>query len=106
MQGWIDLPAHFADGLQQLFHALGRKILRLHGNENAVRGRKSIDGQHSQRRHTVDEDVIIVVSNRFQILLQDGFPAHGIYQRDFHTGKGDVGGQQVNALRMRKDSIR
>ena len=30
LQGWIDLPAHFADGLQQLLHALGWKVLLQH----------------------------------------------------------------------------
>ena len=106
MQSGVDLPTHLTDGLQQLLHPLGRKILCLYGNENAVRSCQGVDGQHSQRRHTVDENVIIVSSNGFQILFQDGFPAQGVYQRYLHAGKGDVGGQQVNALRMRKDSVR
>ena len=38
-------------------------------------------------------------------MLQDGFPAHGVYQRDLHAGKGDIGRQQVDALFMMKDSV-
>ena len=46
----IDLPPYLGDGLQELFQTLGGKILRLHGNENAIRCRKRVDREHPQRQ--------------------------------------------------------
>ena len=39
-----------------------------------------------------------------QILPQNGFTAHGIYQGNLHAGELDVSGHQVNALRVVQDA--
>ena len=40
-----------------------------------------------------------------QVLPQNGLPAHGVYQRHFHAGELNVGGHQVNALRVVQDTL-
>ena len=44
-----------------------------------------IDGQHTQRRHTVQKNVIIILFDCIQVLPENGFPAHGIDQRNLQT---------------------
>lgn len=44
----IDLPPHFADGLQQLFQSFGGQILRLDGNQYPVGGCQCINREHTQ----------------------------------------------------------
>ena len=44
-----------------------------------------IDGQHTQRRHTVKKNVIIILFDCIQVLPENGFPAHGIDQCYLHT---------------------
>ena len=40
-----------------------------------------------------------------RVLPKDGLTAHGIHQRDLHAGELDVGGHQVNALRVVQDTL-
>ena len=47
----------------------------------------------------------ILSLERVQILPQDGLTAHGIHQGDLHTGELDVGGHQVNSLRVVQDTL-
>ena len=47
----------------------------------------------------------ILSLERVQILPQDGLSAHGIHQRDLHTGELDVSGHQVNAFRVVQDTL-
>ena len=41
--------------------------------------------QHTQRRHTVKKNVIIILFDCIQVLPENGFPAHGIDQRNLQT---------------------
>ena len=101
----VDLPPHFGDSLQKLFQTLGGKILRLHGNENTVRCRKRVDREHPQRRHTVDEDVIILAFYGVQILFENLFPRHGVHQRNLQTGQLDICRHEVHTLRMMQNAL-
>ena len=101
----IDLPPYLGDSLQELFQSFCRKILCLHGNENAVRCRKCVDREHPQRRHTVDEDVIIVTLYGVQILFKNLFARHGIHQRNLQTGQLDIRGHEVYPLRMMQNAL-
>ena len=61
---------------QELRHSLCRQILRLHGNDNAVRSRQCVKGNHTEGRHTIYEDIIVVVLYLAEIVLHHAFPAH------------------------------
>ena len=74
--------------------------MRLHRDDYAVCCRQRIDGQHPQRRHTVDDDAVVVLPIAGKHLLQDGFAAHCIHQRHLRSRQRDVSRQQVNSLRM------
>lgn len=78
----VELPLDAGDGSQKLLQSFGRKILRLHGDNHAVRSGQGIDGQHTEGRHTVDERIIVAVCYRGQILPQYRFTAHGVDQRN------------------------
>ena len=42
---------------------------------------------------------------RVQILPQDGFTAHSVYQRHLHAGQLDVSRHQVHAFRVVQDAL-
>ena len=78
----IELPLDAGDGSQKLFQPLCGEILRLHRDNHAVRSSQRVDRQHTERRHTVDECVVIAVCHRGQVLPQHRLAAHGVDQRD------------------------
>lgn len=57
----------------------------LHAYQHIVGSCQRIDGQHTQRRHTVKKNVIIILFDCIQVLPENGFPAHGIDQCYLHT---------------------
>ena len=81
----IDLPLDLVDGLKQLLQAFCRQIIGLHGNEYLVGSGQCIDRKHSEGRHTVQQDVVVLTFYRFQVLFENGLTAHGIHQRDLQT---------------------
>ena len=83
LQFGIDLSFDLVDGFEQLFQALCGKIRRLNRYQHIVGSCQRIDGQHTQGGHTVQKDEIIILFDRIQILTEDCFSAHGIYQRNF-----------------------
>ena len=101
----VDLPLHLIYGLEQLFQALGGQILRLNGDYDPVGGGQGVDREHTQGWLAVNQDMGILSLERVQILPQDGLTAHGIHQGDLHTGELDVGGHQVNPLRVVQDTL-
>ena len=101
----VELPFHAGDGSQKLFQPFGWKILRLHGDDHAVRRSQGVDGQHTEGRHTVDERVIVAVRYRGQILPQYRFTAHGVDQRDLQCRQLDIGGDKVDAGRVVQNAL-
>ena len=55
----VDLPSDFLHGLQKLFQAFCRQILRLHRNQGGVCRCQCIDGQHPKGRSAVQQNEII-----------------------------------------------
>ena len=94
----IDLPPHLGDGLQKLFQALCGKVLRLNGNQHAVRSCQRVDGQHTQRGHTIQKNIVVIFFDHIQVLFQNRFTAHGVDQRYLHARKLDVRGHEVYAF--------
>ena len=60
-QARIDVLPDLSNGLHQLGHSLCRKVLRLHGNDYAICRRQSIQSYHTERRHTVNQNVVVAV---------------------------------------------
>lgn len=81
----VDLPLDLVDGSKQLFQTLCRKVCCLNRYQHIVGSCQRIDGQHTQRRHTVKKNVIIILFDCIQVLPENGFPAHGIDQCYLHT---------------------
>ena len=101
----VELPLHAGDGSQKLLQPFGRKVLRLHRDDHAVRRSQGVDGQHTERRHTVDERVIVAVCHRRQVLPQYRFTAHGVDQRDLQCRQLDIGGDKVDAGRVVQNAL-
>ena len=101
----VELPLDAGDGSQKLFQPLCGEILRLNRNDHAVLRSQGVDGQHTQRRHTVDERVIVAVCHRRQVLPQHRFTAHGVDQRDLQCRQLDIGGDKVDAGLVVQDTL-
>ena len=101
----LNLPLHLVYSLEQLFQALGGQMLRLDGDYDPVGSSQGVDREHPQGGLAVNQDMGILSLERVQILPQDGLSAHGIHQRDLHTGELDVSGHQVNAFRVVQDTL-
>ena len=101
----VNLPLRLVYGLEQLFQALDGQILCLNGDYDPVGGCQRVDREHTQGGLAVNQDVGILSLERVQILPQDSLTAHGVHQGDLHAGELDVGGHQVNALRVVQDTF-
>ena len=96
----VDLPPYLLDSLQKLFQTLCGKVLRLHRNQGSVCRRQCVDGEHPQRGHTVQQDIIILPLCPLQHLFEHLFPVHAVHEGNFQPCQFDVGRNQVNALCM------
>ena len=47
----------------------------------------------------------ILPFHRVQVLPQNGFPAHGVHQGYLHARQRDVGGHEVDPLRVVQDAL-
>ena len=75
----VDLPLDLVDGSKQLFKTTAAgKVCCLNRYQHIVGSCQRIDGQHTQRRHTVKKNVIIILFDCIQVIPENGFPAHGI----------------------------
>ena len=59
---------------------------------------KCIDCHHPQRRHTVDENVVVILSHAVDSIFQNVLATHNIEQSSFHAGEFDVGRENIHAL--------
>ncbi len=87
---WVNPALHQPDGLEQLAESLKREELRLNGNHHRIRSRKGVDGDETQGRGTVDDDVVVVVPDRGQPSLQYRLPVLHIDHLDLCSDKVDV----------------
>ena len=91
--------------MQQLLQSLDRQILRLHGDDDSVSSGQCVDGQHTEGRLAVDEDMAVLVPDRVQILPQNGLAAHSIDQSDLHGRQFDIGKHEINPFRMMENAF-
>ena len=101
----VDLTAHLVHRLQELFKTLGREKLRLRRDENTVRRGERVYGDHPQRGHTVDENIVIVPFHGLQHLPEYLFTGHRIDEGDLRPGKFDVGRKEIDVLGVVKDAF-
>ena len=99
-QPGIQPSMYLANSLDKLLQTLYRKISRLHRDQHTVRCYQGIDGDHSQRRHTINQDIIISGFYPVQVQAKHLLPAHNIYKGSFQSGKFDVGRNKVNPFLM------
>ena len=77
----------------------------LDGDNHAVRCCQSVNGNHTQGRHTVDQHHIVVFLCLIDIGAQSDLPAHGVYQTDFQLRQFDVGRHKVYALAVVQNAL-
>ena len=94
----VDLPSDLLYGLQKLFQAFRRQVLRLHRNQGSVCRRQCVDGQHPQRGHTVQQNKIVLPLGTVQHLLEHLLPVHTVHEGYFQPCQFNVCRNQVNAL--------
>ena len=105
MQFRVDLPLDFGYRREQLFQPFGGQILRLDGDYDPVGGGQRVDGEHTQGGLAVYEDMGILPLYTVQILPQNRFPAHSVYQRHLHAGQLNIRRHQVHALRVAQNPL-
>src|SRR5688572_16381527 len=86
---------HEVDGTEQLAQAFERVIFRLHGDEHALGGDETIDGQKSQRRRAIDDDVIETVPDLLERVGEAILAAFHVDELD--RGSGERGGRRSDA---------
>ena len=69
----IEFLFDLIDCIYKLRQSFKSVVLTLDRNDQIIRCRKSIDRQDTQRRRSVNEDVVIVISYFFNSILKDLF---------------------------------
>ena len=86
----VDLPSDLLHGLQKLFQALCRQVLRLYGNQGGVCRCQCIHGQHPKGRGAVQQNKVVFMLCTFQHLLEHLFPVQAIDKGNFQPCQFDV----------------
>src|SRR5690606_28249896 len=81
--------------VDQITQAFQCVVLALHGNDYPVGSGQGVDGQHRQRRRTVDENVVVILPYRRQCVAQTVFLGRQVEQRHLGSRQVSVGGQQL-----------
>ena len=76
-----------ADGHSETFK---RIILALHRDQKSVSARKSVDGEHSERGRTVDNDVVVFVLDALYRVFKAIFPVFHLIKVKFGTCEVDI----------------
>ena len=75
-------------------------------DNHAVSSRKRIDCQHTQARHTIHENRVVLLFYLIDAGFQYAFTAYGVNQSYFQPRQFNVGQEQVNALVMMQDAFK
>ena len=94
----IQLALDDLDGVQQLADALEREILALHGDDHGVGGRQRVDGDQSERRTAVYQDVIVVIPDRGEQVAHHLLTAVDLQHLDLGADEVDVARHDVQPL--------
>ncbi len=105
LQVRLHIGAYLFDRSYELGHTYGRQILRLHRDQDLIRSNDRIYGEYSQRRGTVDEDIIVIILDCLNTVCQDLLSHKNTGKPRFILRKTDVGGDKIYALIMMKDDV-
>lgn len=78
---------------------------RLTRHDNTVRRNKSVDRQKSERRGTVNKNVIIILLNLIDIGSHNALSAHYRKKITFNAGQFHITGHQINTLVTVNDTV-
>ncbi|EJX03980.1 hypothetical protein EVA_07913 [gut metagenome] len=101
----IDLPFDLVNGFKELFQTFCRQISCLDRNQYIISRSQGIYCQHSERRHTIQQNKIIILFDGIQILPENGFSAHCIDERDLQPGQFDIGRNIIHTFRMMQNTF-
>ena len=101
----VDVSLYAGNSSQKLLNTLCRKILSLDGDDNPIRSREGVDRQHSKRRATIQQNVIISLAEISEHLLERGFPAHSVDEGHLHSRQSDVRRKNIHAFFVVKDTL-
>ena len=74
-------------------------------HNQAIGSGQGVDGEHTQGRLTVQQDMGVLLPNGVQVLPQDGLTAHGVHQRYLHAGELNIRGHEIHTLRVVQDAL-
>src|SRR3990167_696646 len=97
----LQIIAHQLDGTQELGKPFQRIILRLHRDDYLIGRHQTVDGEESQRRRTVDQDIIVIRADLAQDMLQAEFPILDMHHLDLRAGQILPRRNDVQAFRIR-----
>src|ERR1700674_38269 len=84
-------------GYQQLLHALEGEEFGLERNQDLVGGDQGVDHDQVERWRAVDDDEVVALLGRFQLVAQDALTPDLVDQLIFGAGKLNVSRNVVNA---------
>lgn len=95
LQFRVQLAFDNTDGVEQFADTLQCEILTLHGDDDGIGGCQRIHRNQSQGRGAVNEDIVIVITDRSQKLTDDILPVLQVEHLYLSTYKVDMAGDDV-----------
>src|SRR3989344_6496377 len=97
----LQIIAPQLDGAEELGKPFQRIILRLHRDDYLIGRHQTIDSEESQRRRTIDQDIIVIRADLAQDMLQAEFPILDMHHLDLRAGQILPRRNDVQAFRIR-----
>ena len=94
MQTRIDV-LYPVNRLDELRHALRRQIMGLYRYQNRIGHHQRIDRNHAERRHTIDQDVIIRILDHLNVPFQNVHPRQRNDERYFQRRQRGIGRYKI-----------
>src|SRR5579883_2478145 len=83
----IEPRAHRLDRVEQARQAFQREVFALDRNQHAVRRGEGVDREQVQRRRAVDQDRLVLVAEREQLLLEPRLARQRVHQLELGGGE-------------------
>ncbi len=92
----VEVFAHLLDGLADLHDGIQLEVAGRNRDQDSIRGGEGVDGEPGERGRTVNNDMLIAVTNGVQLGLEARLAVvDGGGQLDVGVGEQDVGGNDV-----------
>src|SRR5690349_956631 len=88
------------DGIEKLAQTFKSEVLALYWNNDRISRGEGIDGDQTQRRRAVNDNVVVVVLDLAESIAHFFFTAFDAYHFDFSTHEIDVRGKHVQKLQF------